>query len=547
MRLDRRSMLCGSGALIAAAVLPGFANGNVQAQQGVTVEVEQGRIRGVSRGELLAFKGIPYGGSVQGVGRFLQAPPARAWTGVRNALHCGPPCIQDDTDYPAWIDPLTGAENCLYLNVWTPGTSGKRPVMVWIHGGGYSTGSGGLPIYDGAALASKGDIVVVTVNHRLNIFGYLHLAAFDSRYASSGNAGQLDLVQALQWVSRNIAAFGGDPGNVTIFGESGGGAKVSAIMAMPSARGLFHKAIVESGSALSVMTPEHAAQTARAVLSHLGLHPREVARLQQVPAETLLATYVAVAGGAPSAGGARHEFGPVVDGLSIPVQTWTPGAPKLSSGIPLLVGTNHDETAAFIDKAMYSPPNDDRALRDRIKRYSVFSSPLSDRAAEALIAHYRREMPSASRLELLVRISTDVGMRRVAILQAERQVAAGAPVFMYEFDWPTPCFGGKWALHGIEIPFVFDNLDYGTAWDGHDTNAERAAADPQGYRFRLADQTSRAWAAFARTGNPSHAGLPTWRPYSTGRRDTMLLNARCELRSDPRRADRIFSEGVVQG
>jgi para-nitrobenzyl esterase len=545
MSIDRRAMLRGTGALVAAATLPTPWNGGAWAQATATVEVEQGELRGMRKSGVFIFKGIPYGGSVEAAGRFLQAPPAGAWIGVRSTLTYGPPCIQNNTDYSAWIDPKPTAENCLFLNVWTPQTRGKRPVMFWIHGGGYSSGSGGLPIYDGAALAKKGDVVVVTVNHRLNIFGYLHLAAFDQRYGSSGNAGQLDLIQALQWVSKNIAAFGGDPANVTIFGESGGGAKISALMAMPAAHGLFHKAIIESGSSLSVMTPENAERTARAVLASLGVSPGDVVKLQGVPAEKLLATYVKVSGGGPATEGEHHQFGPVVDGVSIPKQTWIPAAPELSRHIPLLVGTNHDEAVAFIDKGMYEAPADDVALRDRIKRAAVFSSRLSDGAIDALIAHYRRQMPSASRLDLLVRVSTDVGMRRGAILQAERQLISGAPVFMYEFDWRTPCFGGMWALHGIEIPFVFGNLDYGIAWDGHDTIAQRAAADPHGIRFRLADQTLGAWAAFARTGNPSHPGLPDWRAYTLDRRETMALGAQCKLSSDPRRGDRMFIESVV--
>jgi para-nitrobenzyl esterase len=545
MRIDRRSLLRSAGAVMASGTLTALLNRSAWAEASTTVEVEQGRLRGIRANGLSVFKGIPYGGSVEAGGRFLEAPPLAPWTGVRSASDYGPPSIQHNTDYSIWIDRKPSAENCLYLNIWTPQISGKRPVMFWIHGGGYSSGSGGLPIYDGAMLAKKGDVVVVTVNHRLNIFGYLHLAAFDRRYASSGNAGQLDLVQALRWVSKNISAFGGDPANVTIFGESGGGAKISALMAMPSAHRLFHKAIVESGSSLAVMTPEDAERTGRAVLASLNLSPGDASKLEDVPSAKLLESYVKVSGGGPSTEGEHHAFGPVVDGIAIPEQTWTPAAPQLSRQIPLLVGTNHDEAVAFIDKGMDDVPADDVALRTRIKRAAVFSSRLSDKDVDALIARYRQAMPSASRIDLLIRISTDVGMRRSAILQAERQLASGAPVFMYEFNWRTPCFGGNWALHGIEIPFVFGNLDYGIAWDGHDTNADRAAADPQGARFRLADQALGAWAAFARTGNPSHAGLPDWRPYSLDRRDTMALDAQCSLQSDPRGEERRLIASVL--
>jgi len=539
-------MLRCTAALAVSGTFTGLLGKGAWARTTVTVKVTQGRLAGVRAARLAVFKGIPYGGNVAAGSRFLQAPPPSPWGTLRVASDYGSPSLQNNVDYPAWLDPKPGAENCLYLNVWTPDTAGKRAVMVWIHGGGYSVGSGGLPLYDGSNLAEKGDVVVVTVNHRLNIFGYLHLAAFDRRYETSGNAGQLDLVQALEWIAANISAFGGDPGNVTIFGESGGGAKISTLMAMPAAQGLFHKAIIESAAPLSALTPEAAERTGRAVLAHFGFATREVAKLQSVPADKLLAASVRLAGDGTSTQGERHEFGPVVDGVAIPRQTWTPGTPEISRHIPMLVGSNHDEAVTFVGKAMYDAPMDDAALGDRIKRYSTSGTPLRDSEVNGLISRYRRTMPSASSLDLLVRIATDVGMRHRAIRLAERQLAGGAPVFMYEFDWRTPCFGGRWALHSVEIPFAFGNLDYGTAWDDHDTDAKRAAADPVGARFRLSDQTLRAWAAFARTGNPSHSGLPQWRPYALDRRETMSLNVRSELLTDPRRADRLFVENLVR-
>lgn len=525
----------------AAALLagPSFIADASMGLAGTSEEItktRQGPVRGRLIDGVAEYKGIAYAASGGGAARFLPPAPAPSHRDVRSALDFGDQCTQvkrlRSTDpYPDWVDASPMSENCLCLNVWTPATGRRssRPVMVWMHGGGYSRGSAGVPIYDGHHLAAKGNVAVVSVNHRLNIFGYACLATnADERFAASGNAGQLDLIAALRWVRDNIAEFGGDPSNVTIFGESGGGGKVSALLAMPAAQGLIHKAIVQSGSGLEAIPRDEADAVAVRIYRQLGLKFGDVASLQRVPAVTLYDCYekltaVSSPGGAPAA-----RFGPVVDGLAIPRQTWTPDAPSGAHAIPMLIGINSDETAAFIDKALEAPITDDAALLAKIKRYGDRARVGAVKAS--LIDQYRAAMPGLSRQQLLVRITTDIGMWRRSLTQAERKHAAGgAPAYLYEFGWTTPCLGGAWALHALDVPFVFGNLDYGVSWDAKDSAAVRAAADPNGDRYRLSEQMIAIWTSFARTGNPSIRALGDWPGYTPERRSTMLLSRESHL------------------
>jgi para-nitrobenzyl esterase len=325
-------------------------------------EISTGKLRGAHKDGVHIFKGIPYGAPAAGAARFKPAAKPAPWSGVRDALEFGPRAFQNDNSFglmPELIalfnaEPLPMGEDCLVLNIWTPALDGrKRPVMFWCHGGAFISGSGSSGWYDGSNLARKGDVVVVTINHRLGVPGFLYLGdVAGDEYAASGNVGMLDIVEALKWVRDNIASFGGDAGNVTIFGESGGGAKVSVLMAMPAAHGLFHKAIVQSGPGVTMMTRGEASETAAMVLNELGLDAKQVDKLQGVPAESLIKAQTAVLGKVGSglaalANRRRLGFNPVVDGHALPNHPFDPVAPKISANIPLMIGTNKDEILLF--------------------------------------------------------------------------------------------------------------------------------------------------------------------------------------------------------
>lgn len=526
---------------MAAALVagPSFVASRSPALAGASEEItktRQGPLRGRLIDGVAEYKGVAYAASTAGANRFLPPAPPPRHRGVKSALDFGDQCTQvkrlRSTDpYPDWVDASPMSENCLCLNIWIPAMErgSARAVMVWMHGGGYSRGSAGVPIYDGHNLAAKGNVVVVSVNHRLNIFGYAQVAGnADERFAASGNAGQLDLIAALGWVRDNIAEFGGDPSNVTIFGESGGGGKVSALLAMPAAQGLFHKAIVQSGSGLDAIPRDEADAAAARVYRQLGLKLGDVASLQRVSAAALYDCYEKLTTASSSSAAPAVRFGPVVDGRSIPRQTWTPDAPAGAHAVPMLIGINSDETAAFIDTALAAPIADDAVLLAKIKKYGDRTRAAA--VGASLIDHYRAAMPALSRQQLLVRITTDIGMWRRALTQAERKHAAGgAPAYLYEFGWTTPCLGGAWALHALEVPFVFGNLDYGVSWDAKDSAAVRAAADPNGDRYRLSEQMIAIWTSFARTGNPTIAALGDWPGYTPERRYTMLLSRESHL------------------
>ncbi|MCZ6617101.1 MAG: carboxylesterase family protein, partial [Gammaproteobacteria bacterium] len=474
------------------------------------VKTSNGAIRGLIEDNGVAvFKGVRYGASPTEARRFL--PPVRPepWSEVLDATGFGAPAMQlysrnsvaSDlglqlaTIFTTRSDMKIDNEDCLFLNVWTPDTDdAKRPVMVWLHGGGYAYGSGAWPVYDGARLANKGDVVVVTVNHRLNVFGYLHLAEVaGDRYAHSGNAGMLDIVLALEWVRDNAAAFGGDAGNVTIMGESGGGSKVSHLLAMPGAAGLFHRAIIQSGPGLTGVPSVDAARAANSILQELGIDKDNLDLLQQLPAQTILD---AVQAATARAGGgfAALRLAPVVDGDVLPRDPFTPTAPEVSRDVPILIGWNKDEMTIFNTSAPWFGSLTDNQLVARVKLVVGDKTP-------ALLAVYRDMYPDYSPSYIFNAIVGDSRMFRGSVTLAERKAAQnGAPVYQYYLTWETPVANGVLkAPHTLDIPFMFNNVDIAAALTG-DSDEARA----------LEHQMSSSWITFARTGNPNNPAVPDW-------------------------------------
>lgn len=504
----------------------------------VEVQTTNGKIRGQVRADVAEFMGIHYGASTAGPNRFLPPQPVAKWSGIRDALEPGHQCPQTNPDYPAWQDSGPASEDCLVLSVSSPAAanqSSRLPVMVWIHGGGFTFGSAVAPLYDCSSIARAGNVVTVGINHRLGIFGFTYFGDNgDSRFASSGNVGQLDIVAALRWIRDNIEAFGGDPHNVTLFGESGGGLKISMLMGMPSAQGLFHKAIVQSGSMLHVREPDEVLPLTHQMYDFLGISPGDIDALKRVPTQRLLECSDHVMNNwTSSVSPYVAAYGPVVDGHVIPEQPWETSSPALSRDIPMIIGVDLHETVTFTGSDLSRASQDDNAIAANAANLAVLNK-VDAEQVRAILPAYRKAMPSLSNAELFVRISTDIGFWKNAVQQAERKTeSGGAPVYMYQCDWKTPCFGGMWAPHGVELPFIFNKQHYGTAWDGEDTDELRAAADPEGMRLKLGAQMFDAWVNFAKTGNPSTQDLP-WPAYATTSRSTMIFDQSSRVENDPR-------------
>ena len=500
------------------------------------VKTTNGDVQGLVKDGVQVLKGIRYGAAPVGRLRFMPPQRPKPWKGVADATEFGAPAIQmappisasPATDFGRQLATIytTPAEikiqneDCLFLNVWTPGLGGgtRRPVMVWLHGGGFAYGSGAWPIYDGANLAKKGDVVVVTVNHRLNVFGYLYLGQLgNDAYAKSGNAGMLDLVAALEWVRDNIEAFGGDPGNVTIMGESGGGAKVSTLLAMPGAKGLFHRAVIQSGPGLRGVPTGAATRTAKGLLDELQVSAADTKALQSIPAEDILAAAFAAgakAGGGPMGGMMR--LAPVVDGVVLPSDPFTPAAPAISASVPILIGSNKDEMTLFTAAEPWFATLTDTQLMERAK--------LAGPKGEALVAAFRKLYPDYSPTYLLNQVMTATSMFAGSVTLAERKAAQkAAPVYMYYLIWETPVANNLFkSPHTLDIPLMFDNVD-----------KARVLVGPGPQPEALARQMSDAWLAFARAGNPNAASIPQWPPYTAERRATMLFDVKSRVADDP--------------
>ncbi len=499
-----------------------------------------GKVRGVIFNGIYTYKGIPYARAE----RFMPPGKVTPWEGIRSSTSWGPVAplmtpttqVSDEPEFVFDHDWGYTNEDCLVLNVWTPSIDDgrKRPVMFWIHGGGFTAGSSQeLPSYHGENLSRNGDVVVVSVNHRLNVLGFLDLSAYGEKYAHSANNSMLDLVAALEWVQANIANFGGDPGNVTIFGQSGGGAKVNTLMAMPKAKGLFHKAVNQSGSfRTAIMEKEETQQIAQETLAQLGLSPSETDSLQTIPFQQLAdasakALKVVEAKmkeeGKPVIGFGLN-WGPSRDGDDLPFQISSEEANTLSKEIPLLIGTTKNEFAPFANMR-FAGATDEEIMAHIREQYKD--------KADAYIAAVKKAYPSDGKAKDLLDVDTMFRPGAVEQANAKSSLAGGAPVYMYLFTWQSPVFDGKYkSLHCMELPFVFNNIERAIQMTGGGKEAQQ-----------LADKVSQAWISFAKTGNPNHDGLPVWPSYNTSNAATMHLDIECKVQ--PQLDKELF--GLVSG
>jgi para-nitrobenzyl esterase len=489
----------------------------------IVVETQYGKVQGTNSGPVFIWKGIPFARPPLGDLRFRAPQAPISWAGVRDATSFGLASAQSGRMMQRLFSasPEPTGEDCLFLNIWSPGADDKRrPVLFWIHGGAFTMGSGSTPWYDGTAFAANGDVVVVTINYRLGALGFLHLADIESKNKDlSSNCGLLDQVAALEWVRDNIAAFGGDPANITVFGESAGAMSIGTLLAMPAAKGLFQKAILQSGASHTVLDSTRATRTEHKLMDILGIH--KVTDLVDVSPEQLLAAQDKVSG---SSG--RLAFQPVVDGITLPRQPIQAIAGGSANGVSLLVGTNRDEMRLFTmrDPTQATP---DMSILER----------LFGMKAKEVAAIYEAAQPEQSSSDAWIDFLTDRTFRIPAIRLAERQSALGTNVWMYRFDWPSPVNGGRLkACHGLEIPFVWNNLD---------KNGVQLLSGDSPTRQKVADAMQPAWIAFARSGNPNTSALPNWTAYDTTLRATMLFNEACQVVNDPQATERQLWEGVL--
>lgn len=538
IRMTRRTMMVQGAALLGVAGLPLPAKG--QADGGtIDAATTHGPVRGKTEDGIAKFLGVPYGAPPVGSLRFRAPQPPQPWTEVRDTMTFGNPAFQapqpemgPDRRMPA------PSEDCLYLNVWTPAADNqRRPVMFYNHGGGYMIGSGSATGQDGTNLARLHDVVVVQSNHRLGLLGYLFLGDLGGEdYAA--NAGMLDIQLALQWVQDNIENFGGDPDNVMVWGESGGGAKTACVYTMPSAANLFHKASIESAAPLTLATRDGATERARRTLAALGVGEADLALLMDMPAEKLLEAQQSSdmpMGQAPWAETPEVPgFGAFVDGTIIPQNPFAQGVSSFSKDKPLICGTTRDEMVFF---SLFGPPDifniDDAGLRERL------SGTYQGDELETIIATFKGSRPDATPAQIYFAI-TSSPIVRDSIKIAEAKVAqAGAPVYSYQLAYhsKTKVPGSEFELgspHASDIAMKFNNPTAGQDFIlGVDQSPER---------YKTAENMSALWAGFARTGVPHAEGLPAWPAYDLTERPTMWIDAECRVVNDPDAAERQYWE-----
>jgi para-nitrobenzyl esterase len=493
--------------------------------QYVIAETIHGKVRGIDNRGIKTFKAIPYGASTGGANRFMPPVDPASWDGVRDALEWGHNCPQND---PATAKPAAAgnsqseSEDCLVLNVWTPALNdgGKRPVMLWIHGGGFGSGSGSGASTDGTNLARRGDVVTLSINHRLNVLGFGNFSELNPDFAASGDVGMLDIVHALKWVRANIEQFGGDPNMVTIYGESGGGQKIEIMLAMPSAKGLFHRAVIESGISIRVVERDIATRNAKLLLKQLGISRTDVRQAQQLPLNQIMAAYFAVYRELGSIDPSLMGFSPCIDPIILPQHPFHPTASRISADIPVIIGSNSTEMTLFAAPPLFRMDED--AMKAQAKK-------LLGAHSEETISVYRKASPGATPSDIYLMMLSDFKFNAVTWKIAERRAALGqGPVYLYYFAWESPLRGGLFrSPHGMEIPFVFDNVQ----------TAVKTGQGPEA--FALADKVSDAWIAFARTANPDTPKLPHWPPHTVADRATMILNNESKVVNDPLRDQRI--------
>lgn len=498
----------------------------VHAQNASTeVKTVAGRVRGESLNGVIRFLGIPYAASIAGANRFAGPQPVKPWTDVRDAKHYADSSPQQSEGVlgttpvsPAFAVPdyVSPGDDCLAVNIWTPeGAMRDLPVMVWLHGGGWVSGSGSCAIYDGENLARRGDVVIVTLNHRLGASGLTDLSrVIGGDFSDSANLGIRDIIAALEWVRDNIAAFGGNPNNVTIFGESGGGWKVCTLLGIPSAEGLFHRAIIQSGPLTRFMMPEKADQITKALLQELGIDKSNADKLNQLSSEDIIRAEAKVLATNPmsaSLPGFPVGFWPVIDGKLIKDHVFDPSAAPSSRNVPLLIGQTGTEFSLFMlhDEEAYSLT--DKQLEERV------SKAFGEQSSAQLLKYYREAYPDYDPSALWFRLFSDYGMGTLSsIIMDVRTTDGQAPVYAYRFDWETPIENGRLhSPHTIEIPFVFNNVK---------TKAGIVMTADAKDKVELAKQVSSAWVEFAKTGRPAAEGLPKWPEFTLAYRESMHLN-----------------------